>query len=140
MKRISSKLYATLTVGLLSLGFQAQAACNPNNIVGKWGFSGQGREVSTGAEYTQVYSLSLKADGTGVGVMNRSVNGVYYGNIPVTITNITIDNVTCMGTLVASHAPHGPMTKTFVLTDDGKELNLIDASGGFTSLSIGKKL
>jgi hypothetical protein len=140
MKSISSKLSAAVTIGLLTMSVHAQAGCNLAGVAGKWGFSGQGTEVGTGVQYTHVGALVLKADGTGKGVMHRSMNGMYFGDIPIIISNFVMDSATCVGTATASHPPHGDMQKTFLLTNEGKELHIIDSSGGFTSLSIGKRL
>ncbi|HVK54433.1 MAG TPA: hypothetical protein VM532_05320, partial [Burkholderiales bacterium] len=67
-------------------------------------------------------------------------NGMYIPNIPITLNSFTLDTNTCLGTGSITIGPNPPKPHVFMLTSQGKEIHIIDASGAHTSLGIAKKM
>jgi len=140
MKMKFVKTLVALAIGIGSLSTNAQAACSLSQIVGKWGVSGQGTDLSAGnISYSFIGNFTFLANGTGTGSLSLSENGVVYPNIAHTINSTVIDPTSCKGTISLTNAFGQSETYTLLVLNGGLEISLMNNDGKHSGIATGKR-
>ncbi len=120
--------------------------CSTAGAKGRYGYSEHGMFMPNGANsqpefhFVEVGQFTLDGLGQGNGVANIAFNGQPYLNIPLTSITYQV-NADCTGTasFVAGGDVNNPRTITFVISDQGSQIDYISTTPGSTLVGVARR-